>query len=140
MKAVIHQKLCLCIKKKLHCIYGRHIENYESSTLCNNVIAWKNCKTFWLKNRNFLLEHRKICTALRFFFSSWIFFLFYFKTLRTIKHFSQLSKQQQQPTKYDQMVKKRCTISFSKMSVLADQWKGISLNLFFFTKWWFILV
>ena len=65
-------------------------------------------------------------------FPSWLFFWFYFKTLRTIKHFSQLSKQQQQPTKYDQMAKKRRTVSFSKMSVMADQWKGISLNLFFF--------
>ena len=67
-------------------------------------------------------------------FPSWLFLWFYYKTLRTIKHFSQLSKQQQQPTKYDQMAKKRRTVSFSKMSVMADQWKGISLNLFFFTK------
>ena len=64
MKAVIHQKLCLCIKKKLHCNYGWHIENYESSTLCNVVVCWKTTISF--------LEH--VYKALRFF-PSWLFLL-----------------------------------------------------------------
>ena len=115
----------LKIMKVLHCAIMSLLEKTVKR------FGWKIGISYWN-----IEKYVQLCD----FFFKLTLLLVLLQNFTHYQTFFTIVKQQQQPTKYDQMAKKRRTVSFSKMLVLADQWKGISLNLFFFTKWWFILV